>query len=309
MILCCGESLIDMIPCSTDSGQSGFIPHPGGSVYNTAIALGRLGANVGLLTGLSTDLFGKQLSDFLVSSNVHISYAVTSGRPTTLAFVNFVDGHATYHFYDENSAGKMLALDDMPNLESNVSALFFGGISLACEPGAKAYSSFFEREKNDRPTMLDLNIRPGFITDKKTYRNRLEKMMSNADIVKVSEEDIGWLFPSYIAMDDKISMILDRGPSVVVLTHGANGATGYHKSGYDVHVPAYDVPAVDTIGAGDSFNAGVLSYLFRQEMLSVRAIGQIGLEMLKEAVIHGSKVAAFTVTRSGANPPWAREIQ
>jgi len=114
MILCCGEALIDMIPTPTLSGRDGFVPHTGGAVFNTAIALGRLGVKAGLLTGLSDDMFGQQLTEGLTASHVDTSHVITSSRPTTLAFVQLRDGHATYSFYDENSAGRMLEVADLP---------------------------------------------------------------------------------------------------------------------------------------------------------------------------------------------------
>lgn len=101
MILCCGEALIDMIPAPTSEGTEGFVPHCGGAVFNTAVALGRLGAQTGMLTGLSTDMFGQQLAQGLKASHVDVSHLVYSDRPTTLAFVRLVGGHATYEFYDE----------------------------------------------------------------------------------------------------------------------------------------------------------------------------------------------------------------
>ena len=146
MILCCGEALIDMIPVSTVDGREGFVPHPGGSVFNTAIALGRLDASVGLLTGLSTDLFGQQLRTALEHSHVSTAHLIMSDRPTTLAFVKLVNGQASYQFYDENSAGRMLRPEEMPELPEKVSTLFFGGISLACEPCADAYAALLEKE-------------------------------------------------------------------------------------------------------------------------------------------------------------------
>ncbi|MEM1005847.1 MAG: PfkB family carbohydrate kinase, partial [Pseudomonadota bacterium] len=108
MILCCGEALIDMIAEATVSGASGFVPHSGGAVFNTAIALGRLGAPVGMLTGLSRDMFGTQLSDALRTSQVDAAHVINSDRPTTLAFVQLANGHASYSFVDENTAGRML---------------------------------------------------------------------------------------------------------------------------------------------------------------------------------------------------------
>ena len=159
MILCCGEALIDMIAEPTVSGSRGFVPHSGGAVFNTAVALGRLGAPAGLLTGLSSDMFGQQLADALQTSHVDASHVIRSDRPTTLAFVQLEDGHASYNFVDENSAGRMLTPEDMPKQLPAASALYFGGISLACEPCADAYAALLERHGADRAVMLDPNIR------------------------------------------------------------------------------------------------------------------------------------------------------
>ena len=111
MILCCGEALIDMIPVETSGGDA-FVPHSGGAIFNTAIALGRLGGSASMVTGLSDDLFGQQLRDGLEASHVDTSLVIASDRPTTLAFVKLVDGHASYVFYDENSAGRMIQSDE-----------------------------------------------------------------------------------------------------------------------------------------------------------------------------------------------------
>ncbi len=139
MILCCGEALIDMLPRETASGESAFAPHAGGSVFNTSIALGRLGAPVQFFSGLSSDLFGDVLREEVAASKVDSTPASISDRPTTLAFVKLTDGHASYAFYDENTAGRMLSPEDLPATQAD--ALFFGGISLVVEPCGAAYEA------------------------------------------------------------------------------------------------------------------------------------------------------------------------
>ena len=124
MILCCGESLIDMIPEQTSKGTSGFVPYPGGAIFNTAIGIGRLECPVGLMSGISTDIFGQQLMSELSASNVDTSNVILSDRPTTLAFVQLTDGQASYLFYDENSAGRMIAVKDMPHELKSITAFF-----------------------------------------------------------------------------------------------------------------------------------------------------------------------------------------
>ena len=135
MILCCGEALIDFLPRKTAEGAFAYEPVCGGSVYNTAIALGRLGVPVGLFTGLSTDFFGDMLQEGLKASKVSLKYTKVWDKPSTLAFVKLTDGHARYSFFDDNSAGRMLVKRDLPKLEAKVQALHFGSISLIPEPG------------------------------------------------------------------------------------------------------------------------------------------------------------------------------
>lgn len=309
MILCCGEALIDMIPTPTAAGPDGFVPHAGGAVFNTAIALGRLGVRTGMLTGLSSDMFGHQLSDALQASHVDTSHLILSDRPTTLAFVRLQDGHATYSFYDENSAGRMLSPGALPDISAEVSSLYFGGISLACEPGASTYATLLRREGKDRAVMMDPNIRAQFIEDADQYRARLDDMMSRADIVKVSDEDLNWIVSSPLPLKEKVEVVLKSGPSIVILTRGSDGATGFLKDGTEVNVPAQRVEIVDTVGAGDTFNSGVLAKLYELGALQKANLKSLGPTVLEQALEHGARVAAVTVGRAGANPPWAEEIK
>lgn len=306
MILSCGEALIDMLPRTTPAGEAAFAPYAGGAVFNTAIAVGRLGAPSGFFSGLSSDLFGDLLREVLRESKVDTSPAAISPRPTTLAFVRLTDGHATYTFYDENTAGRMLSPDDLPALGPEVQALFFGGISLVGEPAATAYEALQAREAPHRVTMLDPNIRPGFITDPEGYRARIDRMIARADIVKLSDEDLHWLLGPGDS-HDHARRLLDMGPSLVCVTEGAKGAIGHTKAGY-VHVPAPRVTVADTVGAGDTFNAGLLAALWRAKLLTKSALRSLDEEALREALTLGVRAAAITVSRHGANPPWEHEL-
>lgn len=308
MILCCGEALIDMIPGPITNGTEGFVPHSGGAVFNTAIALGRLGVQTGMLTGLSSDMFGQQLANGLAASHVDTSHVVTSDRPCTLAFVRLQDGHATYSFYDENTAGRMLSPENLPRISTEVTSLYFGGISLACEPCANTYADLLAQEGQDRAVMLDPNIRPQFIEDIQRYRDRLDQMLALSDIVKVSDEDMNWIDPSPVSMQEKLAALLGKGPSVIVLTRGGEGATGYLSDGTEVSVPAARVEICDTVGAGDTFNAGVLAKLAELGALQKSKLKTLSADTLTKALAHGAKVASITVSRAGANPPWAGEL-
>ncbi len=304
MILACGEALIDMLPRRTEAGETAYAPYAGGAVFNTAIALGRLGAPTGFFSGLSDDLFGDVLRETLEASKVDSSPAHVSDRPTTLAFVKLTDGHATYSFYDENTAGRMLTPEDLPDTDAE--ALFFGGISLMVEPCATAYEALQAREADAKVTMLDPNIRPSFIRDEAVYRARIERMIARADVVKVSDEDLHWLEGKGETADLARAM-LAKGPKLVCITEGSKGATGYTAT-HTVSAPAPRVTVADTVGAGDTFNAGVLASLHRSGLLTKAAVAALDEGQVRAALELGAKAAAVTVSRAGANPPWDHEL-
>jgi len=307
MLLCAGEALIDMLPRKTEAGEAAFAPYPGGSVFNTAVAAARLGVQTGFFSGLSTDLFGERLSAVLMAGGIDSSLAARSDRPTTLAFVTLTEGQASYAFYDENTAGRMLFEDDLPALPDRVAAVFLGGISLAVEPCAEAYATLAARAAVDRLVMLDPNIRPGFIADETRFRDRMARMIAAADIVKISDEDMAWLMGGG-PLPDLADRLRAQGPALVLVTEGAQGATAY-GAGAPVSVPADPVEIVDTVGAGDTFNAGFLAGLSDAGALdkaSVRA--GLPADMLEDALTLGVQAAAVTVSRAGANPPRRAEL-
>lgn len=306
MILCCGEALIDMLPRETTLGEKGFAPYAGGAIFNTAIALGRLGIPTGFFTGLSDDMMGDILRETLKSSNVDFSYCATLPRPTTIAFVKLVNGQATYAFYDENTAGRMITESDLPSLGADCEALHFGAISLIPEPCGSTYEALMAREHATRVISLDPNIRPGFIKDKAAHAARLNRMAAMADIIKFSDEDLEW-FGLSGGHDELAGHWLDLGAKLVVITRGAEGAAGYTRR-FKVSVPSERVTVVDTVGAGDTFDAGILASLKMQGLLTKEKVASIEGKSVEAALSLGAKAAAVTVSRAGANPPFAHEI-
>lgn len=302
MIICCGESLIDMLPRESTQGEPAFAPHTGGAVFNTAIALGRLRAPSVYFGGLSRDLFGRMLEDDLAASHVDIGFCPRSDHPTTLAFVTLRDGHASYAFYDENTAGRLLSEADLPDLPDAVTTLFFGGISLVSEPCADTYATLARREADKRLIMIDPNIRPSFIRDQDRYRARLDAMLAVADVVKVSDEDLAWLTGG----TDPASLI-DKGVRLVLMTRGAEGVLAVSAEG-TLDMPAHKATVVDTVGAGDTFNAGMLAGLHHEGLNRKAAFRDAPLEAFRPAIDLGMRAAAVTVSRAGANPPWDNEL-
>ncbi|MEW9616828.1 carbohydrate kinase [Shinella sp. S4-D37] len=306
MILCCGEALIDMLPRTTTLGEDAYAPYAGGAIFNTAIALGRLGVPAAFFTGLSDDMMGDILRRTLAESGVDYSYCATLSRPTTVAFVKLVDGHATYAFYDEGTAGRMITEADLPALGEDCEALHFGAISLIPEPCGSTYEALLRREHEKRVISLDPNIRPGFIKDKDAHMGRIRRMAAMADIVKFSDEDLAW-FGLEGDEDALARHWLHQGAKLVVVTRGAQGAVGY-TANRKVMVPSERVTVIDTVGAGDTFDAGVLAALKMQNLLTKQQVANLSEDQIAKVLALGAKAAAVTVSRAGANPPWAREI-
>jgi len=302
MILCCGEALIDMLPRETTAGEPAFSPYPGGAVFNTAIGLGRLGVETQFLCGMSSDFLGDILREALMASNVDHSPSPSMVAPCTVAFVKLVNGQATYAFYDENSAMRTMTVAPAVDAE----ALFFGGISLVGDGCGQAFEALMLREAPSRVTMIDPNIRPSFITDVTAYRDRIERMMAAADIIKLSDEDLHWM-EGEGDLAELARGLLAKGAKLVCITEGAEGVTGYTAK-HEVFVPANKAEVVDTVGAGDTFNAGLLAGLDRAGCLTKAKVANLSEDEIRNALTLGVKAAAITVSRAGANPPWANEL-
>jgi fructokinase len=261
----------------------------------------------GFFSGISSDFFGEVLRDTLARSNVDYSFAAISDRPTTLAFVRLVDGQARYAFYDENTAGRMLSESDMPFVDDSIDAMLFGCISLISEPCGGVYEALMTREAPKRVMFLDPNIRAGFITDREKHLARMKRMIALADIVKLSDEDLNW-FGEHGSHDEIAAEWLKLGPKLIVITKGAHGADAY-TTGATVRVPGVKVDVVDTVGAGDTVNAGILVSLHNQGLLNKGSIENLNEDQIHSAVALGVRAAAVTVSRAGANPPWAAEMR
>lgn len=306
MILCCGEALIDFLPREGRDGAAVYQPVNGGSVYNTAIALGRLDVPVALFAGVSTDFFGDSLRAGLAASKVSLKYLRVKPQHTTLAFVKLDKGHARYSFIDDASAGRNLVKADMPKLPKSVAALHFGSISLIPEPEGGTYEALLKREAKSRVISLDPNIRASLIKDRKKHLARLGRMMALADIVKISDEDVKWM-TGKSAFGAAARKWLKAGAKVVAITRGGEGVEVFAK-GQHLSLAAPKVKVADTVGAGDTFTAGFLCHLQRNGLLSKKAIASLTAMQLQAAADFAMKCAAVTVSRAGADPPWAKEV-
>ena len=307
MIICAGESLIDMV---SFRGEPEYTPHVGGSNFNSSIALGRLGSNSYYFGAISNDSYGELIEDCLRGSNVKEDFIIKTNRPTTLAYADVVDGIAEYTFVDEHSAGRMLDQTSLKPFVKRVikaKALLVGGISLQAEPCGSSWQWLIEQVSGHLPIYLDVNIRPDFIENKRSYFDRFVRLTSKVDIVKISEDDYRYL---YGAQDfNKVSKDwLNNGVKLVIFTLGAEGSKVIYDNGKEVFAKSKKVDVVDTIAAGDTFNAGFLLSLDEQGLLDRESLDIISDTQLEKALTFANKVASFTVTKKGVNPPWLDEI-
>ena len=307
MILSCGEALIDFIPSETKAGRPAWEAKTGGSVMNTAIAIGRLGVRSAFFGGLSSDFFGDELRKSMMAANVDLSLSPVSERYTILAFIKLEGGQARYSFIDEGSACRMLSIADLKPLPPSVTAIHLGSFPIAIEPCGSAFETLCAREHQTRVIHFDPNIRANLIKDKKAHRARVERIVAMADVVKLSEEDLDWLSPG-ASHEDFAKDWLQRGAKLVIVTHGKDGASGFTRS-FRCDVPGRTVKVADTIGAGDTFTAGILCALERAGKLTKTAIATLDRDSVSAAIGFAIRAAAVTVSRPGADPPWAHELE
>jgi fructokinase len=308
MILVAGEALIDMLPLERD-GLALFRPVPGGSPFNVALALGRLGIPVRFLCPLSRDAFGDLLGRTLRDSGVDVSLCPLTDALSTLGFVTLDPIHrsARYAFYTEATAGCLLEAGQTPvPLPPAVTCVHLGSFSLAVEPFGSAAERLADATRGRCLLSLDPNIRPFLVRDRGRYVARLERLAGLADLMKLSAEDLEWWQPGVAAAEVARERVA-RGVKLCVVTHGGEGAEAWSRRSH-VRVEAPAVQVVDTVGAGDTFQAALLAWLHRKGNLQAAALADLGEADLREMLHCATRAAAITCGRAGCNPPWAREF-
>jgi len=302
MITVIGEALIDLV--AEPDGR--ILPRPGGGPFNTARAMGRLGAAPLFLGRLSRDGFGQRLRDSLAEDGVALAIPDPADAPTTLAVVELDAARAArYRFYLAGTSAS--ALDHgllSAALPVRPSALYAGSLALVMEPIATTIEGLVTTGvPPDTLVMIDPNCRPEAVSDQQAYRARLTRVLRRADVVKVSVEDLGYLWPE-IPAGTAAANLLEQGPDLVLVTDGPRLARAFLPGEVlGVEVPA--VRVVDTIGAGDAFGGAFLAWWSRNELtkLDLHRKNAVG-----EALRAAAEVASFTCTRAGADPPWLKEV-
>jgi fructokinase len=294
MILSAGEALIDFLPAALADGGTGFRAVPGGAALNLARAVAGLGAGAALFCPLSDDAWGGMLRD--AAAGVDLSLCPVVARPTTLAFVTLRDGQPGFAFHDEGSAMRGLTVADLPDLPAAVQAVVLGGISLAPDPCGAAFAALAANEAGRRAVVLDANIRPACIADPAAHRARLRRIMAGAALVKLSDEDAGWLYGPGTPEGWAAAALAD-GAGMVAVTRGAGGAMLMSR-GAAVARAAPAVTVADTVGAGDAFLAALLDGLMRRGGVAGADPGAMAA-----ALAEGVAAGALACTRPGAQAP------
>ena len=289
----CGEVLIDILP----SG-----PVVGGGPANTAKALARLGHDVHFIDGISSDAYGQSAREELLRDGVKLDLALASDKPTCTATVTLdAAGGASYKFLIDGTATFDFAPSWLPDpYRYQPQVLHIGTLVTMIEPGASALYDWAMQVAEFAPIVFDPNIRPSVQPDRDLYEAAVEKWAALSAVIKVSDDDLAWLFPG-ASIDDVANRWVSDGAFLVVVTKGADGLVGYTADGR-VEVPGVKVDVVDTVGAGDTVGAIVVEAMIEYGLIELRG------DLLKDVLARAASAAAITCSRKGAQPPYKHEL-
>ena len=303
MFVVIGEALVDLVG---QRGSRTFVAHPGGSPANVALGLGRLGDPVTLVTHLGQDPFGDMIAGHLQDSGVQVDARSGAGAKTSLAVATLAAGIATYDFRIEWDIGD---LDPVP-VETR--CLHTGSLATVLEPGRTQVEDLLAREHERRRVTIsyDPNVRPALLGTPEETQPGIERLVALSDVVKVSDEDLHWLYPGRLD-EDVARDWLGLGPALVIVTRGGQGVFAV-TAGLELRRPATPIDLVDTVGAGDSFTSGLLDGLRRADLIGGPrrdALATIDESSLVSVLDTASLIAAITCSRPGADPPTRAEVE
>lgn len=302
-----GEALIDLVP---GSSPGGYQARPGGSPFNVAIGLARLGHRTALMARLADNAFGRLLREHAAGEGVDLTAAPHAAEPTTLAVVSLdADGHAAYDFYLEGTADWQWTDAELARVPTDAGVLHVGSLAAWTQPGCGRIRAAAARLRERGSTLIsyDPNIRPLLLGKPQQARPLVEDFVAVAHLVKASREDVEWLYPG-----TDLGRIGERwlglGALAVVITDGPNGAHLLRADAAPVHRPGRRIQLVDTIGAGDAFTSGLLGGLVRRGLHTPRQLSRCPADFLAEAVDEAVLISALTCERVGADPPFAAAL-
>jgi fructokinase len=310
MILTCGDALFDVFANPSASGSSiALDARVGGSPLNVAVALSRLGQPTAFLSKISTDPFGRRLTAYLESEGIDTDLIVRTAAPTTLAIVALDDkGVPTYSFYTSGTADRSLEVSELPTrLPDAVRAVHIGSYTTALEPTAASLEALVTRERPRRFISYDPNVRPSIVPDPDLWRRRVAALTAQAHLVKASIEDIQFLYPG-APVESVLRDWLARGAGIAVATMGEVGAMAVTRQGFAARVSARAVKVIDTVGAGDTFQAALLTWLAEHGNLSPDGLATLSADDLNALLTFAARAAAITCSRRGADMPRRSEV-
>ncbi|BCX68396.1 carbohydrate kinase family protein [Pseudomonas izuensis] len=312
MYLVCGEALFDFFSEDDASGLASkvnFKAIAGGSPFNVAVGLRRLGVDAALFAGLSTDYLGRRLLQVLLDEGVCTDYLLDFAAPTTLAMVAVgANGSPHYSFRGEGCADRQLRLEHLPTLGPEVRGLHIGSFSLVVQPIADTLLALVQRESGKRLISLDPNVRLNPEPDIDLWRSRIATLVEHADLIKVSDEDLSLLYPGQ-APAQIIDGWLQHRCHLVCLTRGGEGATVFSRAFGSWSVPACSVQIADTVGAGDTFQAALIAWLTEQQLDSVEGLRQLSREQIDAMVRFAVQAAALTCGKIGPDLPYRNQLE
>ena len=311
MYLVCGEALFDFFarsPESTPTGQVDFKAIAGGSPFNVAVGLRRLGVDTALFAGLSTDYLGQRLKQVLVNEGVSTRYLHDLDAPTTLAMVALdANGSPAYSFRGEGCADRQLHAHHLPRLGPEVRGVHVGSFSLVVQPVGDTLLALVKRESGQRLISLDPNVRLNPEPDIERWRQRIKELIPYADVIKVSDEDLELLYPGQDAQQIARSWLNHR-CQLVFLTRGSQGASVFSREHGQRSVPASLVDVADTVGAGDTFQAAVIAWLTGHGLDSIKGIQGLSAVQLDALLDFASRAAALTCSKTGPDLPYREQL-
>ena len=308
MIVVCGEALFDVFPQQQTAMGLQLSARNGGSPFNLAVGLARLGEAPIFFGGLARDVFGRRLESALLAEGVNLDSAPRSDAPSPLVIVSLDDaGHPTYAFYGGNTAECQVQLPHLALLPADVRAVHVGSYCMVAEPVASTLRALVERQRGRSLITYDPNVRLSIEPQVQRWRDALQWMLTRSDIIKISEEDIEALYPS-LSIDAFIEQALLSGVALTVVTRGAQGMVARAATAGRLELPATRVDVVDTVGAGDTFQAALLAGLSRSGQLRREALEAMERDGLAHVLAFASRAAGITCTRRGADLPTLAEL-
>jgi len=307
MILVCGEALYDLFCEDANADPLDFHAHIGGSPFNVAIGLSRLGQSASFYGGISTDILGQRLAARLEREGVDTTHLVRPDAPTTLSLVQMTQtGQPAYTFYGTASADRSVSTADLPHLAVPPVFLHVGSYTVLVEPIAGALKTLIDRERPRSLISFDPNIRPTVVADMDAWRANTEQLAAMADVIKVSDEDLALIHPGE---DPQViaRQWVQRGTGLVVVTHGASGVFACTPH-LELHLPAETVTVVDTVGAGDTFQAALLFGLAEAGISSREALATLDEAVLRDILATAVRASAITCSRQGADLPHRADL-